>query len=250
VANNFRIGFNTAPEIIRNPPPQYRHLPMTYCPVGVKVASLVFPVPGWCDFAGVLLLRWAHEVWSLSDGKTRAARLIFFDTPSEIWVRRTAARWWKVSCVVREGRQKNIEAETLCLPERVEAAILSASQRFLAGVRRCDVWGKDCEELAAFVKHPDAYVEAMREMHAERAAAAQAPDPLPPAVRKRLLGNNGAEEQGQSPPDAIPQPSRPTEAHAAYLPILCPRCSAVLAPWVRTQTQQNCRHCGLNIRIQ
>ena len=250
MASNFHIGLNTDPEIVRNPPPQYRHVPMTFCPVGVKVDSRVFPIPGWCDFAGVLLLRWAHEVWNLSDGKTRAARLIFFDTPSEIWARRTASRWWKVSCVVRRDKQKKVEAEALCMPERIEAAVLSASQRFLTGVRRCGVWGTDCEELAAFVDNPDVYVEAMRQLQAERAAASQTPDPLPPAIRKRLLGHVQDDEREQFPPKATPQGPRPTEGQFVYLPIFCPRCAAVLAPWVGTQTHQTCQQCGLSIRIQ
>jgi hypothetical protein len=249
VAGAFHIDFNLDPAIVRNPPPEFRHLRMTYCPVGVRVDSLVFPGPVWCDFAGVLLLRWALEVWNLSAARARAARLIFFDTPSEIWVRRTASRWWKVSCVVRTGKEKQVEAEALCTPERVEAALLAASQRFLAGVRQCGVWGKDCEELAAFVDNPDAYVEALREAHAEQAAAARAPDPLPAALRARLLGNIGTNEQGRFPAPSIPQDVRPTEIRPAHLPFFCPRCSAVLAPWVGTQTQQACRHCGLGVRI-
>ncbi len=148
---NFRVGFNTDPVIIRDPPPQYRHPRRVYCPVGISVDSLVFPGPGWCDLTGVLLLEWCRSVWRLSAGEARYARLIFFDTPAQIWVRRTPSRWWKVSAVVREGKHKRVEAEALCLPERVEATLLTAAQRFLAGVRQAGVWGVDCEELAAFL---------------------------------------------------------------------------------------------------
>src|SRR5258708_4469093 len=120
MASNFQIGFDTDPVIVRNPPPQYRHLPLTFCPVGIRVDSRVFPTPGWCDFTGILLLRWAYEVWNLSDATSRAARLIFFNSPSEIWVRRTPTHWWKVSCIVRSDKQKRVEAEALCTPERIE----------------------------------------------------------------------------------------------------------------------------------
>ena len=151
MSSKFRVGFNTDPEIVREPPPQYRHPRRIFCPVGITVGARVFPGPGWCDLTGVLLLEWCRAVWRLSAGEARYARLIFFDTPAEVWVRRTASRWWKVSAVVREGNRKRVEAEALCLPERVEATLLTASQRFLAGVRQAGVWGVDCEELADFL---------------------------------------------------------------------------------------------------
>jgi hypothetical protein len=158
MANEFLIGFDTDPMFVQNPPPQYRDLGLVYCPVGIRVNSVSFPGPGWCDFAGVLLLRWCCEVWRLSGGESRAARLIFFDTPSEIWVRRTATRRWKVSCVVREANRRTVTTEALCIPERIEAVLLSASQRFLAGVRRAGVWGRDCEQLASFLSDSQTYL--------------------------------------------------------------------------------------------
>ncbi len=147
----FRVGFALDPEIIRDPPPQYRNPRRVFCPVGIGVGSYVMPGPGWCDLTGVLLLEWCRAVWQLSAEESRYARLNFFDTPAQVWIRRTPSKWWKVSAIVRQGNQKRIEAEVLCLPERVEAALLSAAQRFLAGVRAAGVWGVDCEQLAEFV---------------------------------------------------------------------------------------------------
>jgi hypothetical protein len=88
----------------------------------------------------------------MSTGQSRAARIIFFDSPSEIWVRRTTKHWWKVSCVVRREKEKLIGPEILCIPERVEAALLQASRRLLSGARAAGVWSDDCAELTAFLR--------------------------------------------------------------------------------------------------
>jgi hypothetical protein len=250
MASNFQIGFLTDPEMVRNPPPEYRHLRLTFCPVGIQVGSLSFPPDGWCDFAGILLLRWAYEVWNLSDRRTRAARLIFFGVTNEVWIRRTPSRWWKVSGIQGAQKPRKIETETLCTPERIEAAILSASQRFIAGVRQCGVWGQDCEELTTFLADPDEYVEALREAHARQTAAAQTPDPLPPALRARLRGNIPTRDQEPFPAASIQRDVHRAEIRSAHLPIFCPHCEAVLAPWVGTQTQQTCQRCGSRIRIR
>ena len=155
MTSKFRVGFSVDPMIVRTAPPQYRNPRRIYCPVGISVNSHVFPSPGWCDLTGVLLLDWCRSVWRMSAGEARYARLIFFDTPAQVWVRRTPSRWWKVSAVVREGKKKRVEAEALCLPERVEATLLSAAQRFLAGIREAGVWGVDCDELAEFISQQE-----------------------------------------------------------------------------------------------
>ncbi len=148
----FKIHIGTEPEILRHPPPQFAHLRVIYCPICVTVGGLTFPIACWADFGAVLLLSWQQEVWQLSRRERRAARLIFYDTPNEIWIRRTYERWWKVSCVLRNHKEKVIEGELLCLPEQVEAELLSASQKLLGGARKAGVWSKDCHELQTFLQ--------------------------------------------------------------------------------------------------
>jgi hypothetical protein len=153
-----------------------------------------------------------------------------------------------VSCILCTDKQKQIEAEVLCTPERIEAALLSASQRFLAGVRQCGVWGKDCEELAEFVDAPEDYIAATRQAYAAQAAAAQTPDPLPAAIRARLSSSIQPREH-----KLFSAPSAQREARSAkfrFLPIFCPRCNAVLNPWTKAQSQQFCPLCHLNIAIE
>jgi hypothetical protein len=150
---NFQIHVTTEPaEMLQNPPPQFAHRRLMYCPICVQVGAKSFPASVWCDAAGVLLLRWTEEIWKMSAGEGRAARIIFFDTPCEIWVRRTTTRWWKVSCVVRQGKVKLIGPEILCLPEQIEAALLQAAQKLLAGARGAGVWSDDCAALEAFLQ--------------------------------------------------------------------------------------------------
>jgi hypothetical protein len=93
LSHKFQISFCTDPEIVRNPPPQFRHMRSVYCPVGIQVGDWEVPGPGWCDFAGVLLLEWCRGVWQLSSGESRYARLVFFDTPTQIWIRPTPTQW-------------------------------------------------------------------------------------------------------------------------------------------------------------
>src|SRR5260370_815536 len=98
MVTGFRIGVNTEPEILATPPPQFRHLNLLYTPFAVHVGAFDFPASCWCDFAGVLLLRWCREVWKLSRGETRAARLGFWYT-YEVWLRKTTKHWWMATCV-------------------------------------------------------------------------------------------------------------------------------------------------------
>jgi hypothetical protein len=235
----------THPDLLRSPPPQYRHVPLTFCPVHFKLGSIDFPGLGWTDFTGALLFRWCRELWRLSAGESRAAKLIFFNTPSELWVRRTATSWWKVSCVQRHSKRNQIEWEGLFLPEQVEAALLSASRQFLRAAQQAGVWGEDCKVLSAFIDDPDAYIEAARKEQSDKAAAMQS-DPLPTAIRARL---NGA-DSSPFPEGAIPTESRPREINFMALPFFCPRCRATLLPWSHERLQQTCLHCGAHIRIE
>src|SRR5690242_13241636 len=116
MANTFRVGINLSPHILRSPPPKYRHLALTFCPIVLQVGGLDFPHLIWTDFAGVLLRLWTQEVRQLANEESRAARLVFFDTPNEVWIRPTTTRWWKVSCISREGKQKVVKGEAALIP--------------------------------------------------------------------------------------------------------------------------------------
>lgn len=152
MSTKFEIHLRTEPMEMLQHPPRVASRPLMYCPICVAVKGDPYPTPVWCDAAGVLLLRWHEEIWKMSLGQSRAARLIFFDINREIWVRRTTMHWWKVSCVERKGDHKTISREVLCIPEEIEAALLQASQKLLAGARRAGVWFDDCVELASFLE--------------------------------------------------------------------------------------------------
>src|SRR6478609_5593420 len=95
---SFKVSAAAFPDMLSNPPPQFAHLGMLYAFLNVQVGGLVFPSEIWCDFSGALLLYWNREVRSLIEHKSRYARLVFTDTPNEVWLRRTNTSFWKASC--------------------------------------------------------------------------------------------------------------------------------------------------------
>lgn len=148
----FKIGMAVLPEMLQNPPPQFARMGLLYTPLTIRLAGVPYPRLGWCDFTGPLLLRWHREVQRLIAHESRYARLIFCDSPREVWLRRTNGPWWKASGVARQGKNKTIEAEVLCLPERVEAELHAASQWLLDVARKADVWTEDAAALDAFLR--------------------------------------------------------------------------------------------------
>jgi len=141
------------PEMLQNPPKQYAHLGVLFTPFCVSVGGYAFPHGIWTDFSGVLLLRWHQEIRRLIAHESRYARLIFCDTPGEVWLRRTRGPWWKVSCVTWTGERKvkTVEAEALCRPEHVEAELHAASHTLLDAARNAGVWTDDASALEAFL---------------------------------------------------------------------------------------------------
>ena len=148
-----RINASAFSDMLRNPPPQFSHLGLLYSFLSVKVGSRVFPTDVWCDFSGVLLLRWNREVRELIEGKSRYARLIFTDTPNEVWLRRTDSHYWRASCVTWNHGAREIVSEALCLPEYVEASLHFASRQLLESARQADVWYEDCQSLEDFLEN-------------------------------------------------------------------------------------------------
>jgi hypothetical protein len=148
----FKISIAVLPEMLQNPPPQFAHRRLLYTPLCISVAGVAFPHSVWCDFTGPLLLRWHREVQRLIAHESRYARLVFCDTPCEVWLRRTDGPWWKASCVTWQGKTKTIAAETLCLPERVEAELHAATQGLLEAARNAGVWSEDAAALEEFLK--------------------------------------------------------------------------------------------------
>jgi hypothetical protein len=112
MSRGFRIGVNTAEEVLSNPPPQFRHLNVVFAPFGVSVGGVDFPPSWWTDFAGVALFRWYSAVWRLAEGKTRYARLPFWYT-YEMWLRRTTKQWWRLSLVERDAEARGITHDAL-----------------------------------------------------------------------------------------------------------------------------------------
>lgn len=150
--SRFSIELSAPPEMLRCPPPHGGPWQKLYCPFVTTVAGRSFPGPGWSDAAGELLLYWNQEVQRLIEGESRFARLVFNDTPAVVWVRKTTGPWWKISCMPGGSRSTTPISETLCYPEHVEGAILSASVRLLSAAQTAGVWYDDCERLAQFIR--------------------------------------------------------------------------------------------------
>jgi hypothetical protein len=150
----FTISISVLPEMLQNPPPQLTHRRLLYTPLCINVGGTPFPHGVWCDFTGPLLLRWNREVRRLMAREARYARLIFCDTPCEVWLRQTEGPWWKATCVRWRSKIKTILAEALCLPEQVEAELHVATQRLLEAARKARVWSEDAAALEEFLNGP------------------------------------------------------------------------------------------------
>ena len=148
----FQISVPVLPEMLQYPPQQFAHWRLLYAPLYISVGGFAFPAGVWCDFAGPLLLRWHREVQRLIAHDSRFARLVFCDTPNEVWLRRTHGPYWKASCVTWQGKAKTVVAEALCLPERVEAELHSASRWLLDAARSAGVWTEDAAALDDFLR--------------------------------------------------------------------------------------------------
>jgi hypothetical protein len=252
MGTKFRIGVNTAREILSNPPPQFRHVNLIFAPFGVRVGNLDYPIAGWTDFAGVFLFRWYAAVLKLSSDKSRYARLPFWYT-YEMWLRRTSGSWWRLSLVEREADDKTILQESLIIPEVVEAALLTAIQQLLAGARSVGVQTEDCVALEALLKGRESYLEKLE--------AGKIPSPsflsgvgLPRLKRDKPA--SGANVGYPTPQNGIhrmsPVDSRvPQDIHRRRVspPVMCPRCGAVLGLWSPSQTLQTCPLCRHDIRL-
>lgn len=245
--STFEVGFFLSPELLRSPPPQARAAGLTICPFSLRVGSLDFPHVAWTDYAGVLLRLWGQELWRLARGDSRAARLVFFDTPNEVWIRRTRERWWKVSCVERVSGRKVIRAEAACILERMEVAVMSAGRRFLVEMKRLGFWGPDCEDLSSFLKNPHNFMIA-RSCGSETRSAPSEPAPLVTGSPSAILHRLSPPPSSVAPPrhpDSSPAVPPPTFQQAP--PMFCPRCSAVLKMWARPLKRQSCPLCGFDV---
>jgi hypothetical protein len=153
----FRIGVCPDRELLVNQPPQFRHTNLLFTPFAIRVGERDFPASFWTDFAGASLFKWCRAVWAMSLGEARAARLTFWYT-YEFWLRKTVSNWWRLSLVERKPDSKKITYEALVIPERVEAALLTASRKLIAGAKSAGVWTEDCAALQAFLDDPEGYL--------------------------------------------------------------------------------------------
>lgn len=158
--DRFHIGVCTERELLVNQPPQFRHTNLLFTPFAIRVGERDFPASFWTDFAGASLFKWCRAVWGMSCGEERAARLTFWYT-YEFWLRKTARDWWRLSLVERKPDSKQIMYETLVLPERVEAELLTATSRLVAGAKNAGVWTEDCATLQNFLEDPEDYLDQM-----------------------------------------------------------------------------------------
>jgi hypothetical protein len=248
MSSTFEIGVNPAPEILGAPPPQFSDVPFIYCPVAVSMHGKDFPVSFWCDFAGVLLWRWFRQVWKLSHYETRCARLAFWYT-YEIWLRRTRKHWWNVAFVERQPNDATITEEDLVIPERVEAALLTAIRRLLAGARRAGVWTEDCESLEQAMDDPEAYWTALEagDINAPSFISGhliRSPEFSPSIPGLELPAPAKRESHVCSPQANVVLPKPLAERRFAPMMVFCPRCTAVLTPSQANQGSYTCSLCG------
>jgi hypothetical protein len=252
MAVQFLIGVNTEEEILSNPPPQYRHLNLIYTLFAIRVGATAYPASFWCDFAGVWLFQWCRAVWKLSRRQARYARLTFWHT-YEFWLRRTAKCWWKVSLVERTPNQKTIVEEALVIPERVEAALLTACQKLLTGARRAGVWTADCVALQAFLNDPEGYLDGLESGRISPprflsllVGVPAGPDPSTMGLGRKPATPQNSVQVSRRSESMLPKP--PEQRRFGAMPIFCPRCTAILQPWRENQAQQMCPHCRCEIR--
>lgn len=248
----FRIGVNSAKEILSNPPRQFRHLNLIFTPFGVRTGTVDFPMAGWTDFAGVFLFRWYLAVLGLSDGKTRYARLPFWYT-YEMWLRQTSRQWWRLSLVERSADDKLVLHETLVIPEVVEAGLLTASQKLLDGARSVGVWTEDCMALDALLKGRELYLEDLEAGRIEPPSFLSG-SVLPPMKRGNSTGgatlrSGNLQESNQRTLSAGSTGPQSAQRRMVSPPILCPHCNAVLQLWESNQTHQVCPQCKHDIRL-
>jgi hypothetical protein len=247
MATKFRIGVNTAEEILSNPPPEFRHLNVLFAPIAVRVGNMDFPASFWTDFAGVVLFKWYWVVWKLAEAKSRFARLPFWYT-YEMWLRRTTKQWWRLSLVERKTETREITHEVLLIPEIVESALLTAIQKVVAGARRVGVWTEDCAALDSLLNDREEYLEGLE------AGTIRPPTfltdkfavPFPVNTKRPQLVSEPLWGDCRLPPSSR-ELSQPLQHRINAPPILCPRCAAVLQPWGERMQQQTCPLCGERI---
>jgi hypothetical protein len=252
MSTKFRIGVNTDKEILSDPPPQFRHVNLIFTPFAVRVGNLDYPIAGWTDFAGVALFRWYWAVLNLSNDKSRAARLPFWYA-YELWLRRTKGHWWRLSLVERRPKHQTILHETLVIPEVVEAGLLSATRKLLAGARSVGVWTDDCVALDALLKGRESYLE---EMEAGRIPSPSFLSGRAPVRLQRDEAMWGLSSAPPAPSNGIhrlPPADRdlplPIRRRMLSPPLLCPSCGGILRPWQPDQTNQFCPLCKHDVRL-
>lgn len=252
MVTRFRIGVNTAKEILANPPPQFRHVNLIFTPFAVTVGRQDYPAPMWTDFAGIFLFRWYRAVLNLSGDKSRAARLPFWYR-YEMWLRRTKGQWWRLSLVQRERKEQTALHEALVIPEVVEAALLTAIQNLLAGARSAGVWGEDCIALDALLKGRESYLEDMEAGRIPTPSFLSGRIPAQPPSSKPMPGisfgsafSPTLDPRASAPKQEIPPAIR---RRMVTPPVLCPRCNAVLPHWGEKVTEQTCPLCKYVIRL-
>jgi hypothetical protein len=227
-------------------------LNLIFTPFAVRVGNQEYPIAAWTDFAGVALFRWYRAVLNLSNDKCRAARLPFWQT-YEMWLRRTKGYWWRLSLVERKPKAQTILYETLVIPEVVEAALLTATHKLLAGAKSVGVWTDDCVALDALLGGRESYLEDME------AGRIPAPSFLSGRVPVRLQRGEPMWGLASAPPapsngiHRLPLADRdlplPIRRRMLSLPLLCPRCGGILRPWKPDQTNQFCPLCKHDVRL-
>jgi hypothetical protein len=227
MSRSFRIGVCNDPEILANPPPDYRHLNVVFTPFAASAGGVDYPAPFWTDFAGVWLFKWYRAVWQLAEGDARSARLPFWYT-YEMWLRRTTKTWWRLSFVKCDARNREVAHESLVIPEVVEGAIVGAAHKLLDGARAAGVWPADCAALADLLAGRGEYLADLE--------AGVIPPP------HFLTARFAVPIPGTALPSRLA--SRPPLPRVASPVVVCPRCGAALGPRARGVGPRVCDRCG------
>ncbi len=248
----FKLIVGVAPDMLRNP--YTARCQQLFGSFSLRIGDFS-PTKGVLggEFLLVLLLHWNRAIHSLAEGKSRGAKLFFTVCEGEIWVRTTPKSLWKVS-YVDHLQGKRIRAEVLCVPERLEAGLLSVSRKVLTGAEKAGIWTPDCVEMEQFLRDPDEYmrqVEALKNRvgYAQQSPSATAVFPQRnPQPHREPPVNSRFSQQMKPQPLISPVLSAPVERRHGTSPLFCPQCTGVLRPWGENQTSQTCPYCKHEVR--
>jgi hypothetical protein len=257
----FKVYVGVTPNMLRN---HYttRHQ-LVFGGLSLQVGDESLPTGDFLggEFLLVLLLYWNKAIHRLAGGKSRAAKLFFTISEGEIWVRKTATSLWRVSYIDYLRPHNRIRAEVLCIPERLEAGLLSVSRKVLLAAREAGIWTPDCADMERFLSEPEEYIRECETNSADnnnRGKYADRSPSVPAARPPRFFSQRfGRDPQISSLFSELLASTRSSPPPAIYGPVerrppgtprpFCPRCLIAWIPSEDTRIHFTCPLCRYEI---